>query len=280
MGSAIAANLVKAGFTVHGYDPLPAARAALARAGGTPTSSPEDTIQAAAFLILCLPNDAALADIARRVAAVGAKGLRVAETSTLSLEAKQRAAELLHPSGIILLDCPLSGTGAQAANRDLAVYASGDAQAIAAMQPVFDGFARVTYNIGAFGNGMRMKLMANLLVAIHNISAAEALLMGQRMGIDMDLAVKVLADGAGGSRMLEVRGPVMSAGTWDAATMKVATWQKDMKLIGAALAEGNVPAPLFNACVPVYNAAMGMGHGEADTAAVYDVLDRMSARAR
>jgi putative dehydrogenase len=148
------------------------------------------------------------------------------------------------------------------------------------MQEVFDGYARVTYRIGAFGNGMRMKLMANLLVAIHNISAAEALLMGQRMGIDMDLAVKVLADGAGGSRMLQVRGPAMSAGTWDEATMKVSTWQKDMKLIAAALAEANVPAPLFNACVPVYNAAMGMGHGESDTAAVYDVLEKMSAPGR
>jgi 3-hydroxyisobutyrate dehydrogenase-like beta-hydroxyacid dehydrogenase len=280
MGSAIAANLVQAGYTVLGYDPLAAARRALLRAGGTPTENPEDTIRASQFLVLCLPSDAALGDLARRIAAVGARGLCVAETSTLNLEAKQRAAELLQPSGITLLDCPLSGTGAQAVNKDLAVYASGDPSAIEAMQPVFDGFARVTYNIGAFGNGMRMKLMANLLVAIHNISAAEALLMGQRMGIDMDLAVKVLADGAGGSRMLEVRGPVMSAGTWDAATMKVSTWQKDMKLIAAALAEGNVPAPLFNACIPVYHAAMGMGHGDADTAAVYDVLDKMSAPGR
>jgi 3-hydroxyisobutyrate dehydrogenase-like beta-hydroxyacid dehydrogenase len=280
MGSAIAANLIRSGFTVLGYDPLPAARQALARAGGTPTDNPEDAVRAAEFLVLCLPSETALGDLARRIAAVGARGLRVAETSTLSLEAKQRAAELLQASGITLLDCPLSGTGAQAVNRDLAVYASGDTSAIEAMQPVFDGFARVTYNIGAFGNGMRMKLMANLLVAIHNISTAEALLMGRRMGIDMDLAVKVLADGAGGSRMLEVRGPVMSAGTWDEATMKVSTWQKDMKLIAAALAERNVPAPLFNACVPVYNAAMGMGHGDADTAAVYDVLDRMSAPER
>jgi 3-hydroxyisobutyrate dehydrogenase-like beta-hydroxyacid dehydrogenase len=280
MGSAIAANLIRSGFTVLGYDPLPAARQALARAGGTPTDNPEDAVRAAGFLVLCLPSETALGDLARRIAAVGARGLRVAETSTLSLEAKQRAAELLQASGITLLDCPLSGTGAQAVNRDLAVYASGDTSAIEAMQPVFDGFARVTYNIGAFGNGMRMKLMANLLVAIHNISTAEALLMGRRMGIDMDLAVKVLADGAGGSRMLEVRGPVMSAGTWDEATMKVSTWQKDMKLIAASLAERNVPAPLFNACVPVYNAAMGMGHGDADTAAVYDVLDRMSAPER
>lgn len=277
MGSAISANLVKAGFPVVGYDPLPAARAALQAAGGKAATVPEDAICPARFLVLCLPNDAALCDVSRQIAAAGAEGLRVAETSTLTIPAKQHAADLLAARGITLLDCPLSGTGAQALTRDLAVYASGEAAAIEAMKDVFDGFARVTYNIGAFGNGMRMKLMANLLVAIHNISAAEALLMGQRMGIDMDLAVKVLSDGAGGSRMLQVRGPAMSAGTWDEATMKVSTWQKDMKLIAAALADANVPAPLFSACIPVYNAAMGMGHGDSDTAAVYDVLEKMSA---
>jgi len=280
MGSAISANLVKAGFPVVGYDPLPAARAALASAGAEAATAAEDAIRSAEFLILSLPSDAVLCDVSRQIAAVGAEGLRVAETSTLTIPGKQKAADLLASRGITLLDCPLSGTGAQAVTRDLAVYASGDPAAIEAMREVFDGFARVTYNIGAFGNGMRMKLMANLLVAIHNISAAEALLMGQRMGIDMDLAVKVLADGAGGSRMLQVRGPAMSAGSWDDATMKVSTWQKDMKLIAAELAEANVPAPLFSACIPIYNAAMGMGHGESDTAAVYDVLEKMSALRR
>jgi 3-hydroxyisobutyrate dehydrogenase-like beta-hydroxyacid dehydrogenase len=276
MGSAISANLVKAGFTVYGYDPSEQARQVLDGNGSKATATAEETIRQSRYLVLCLPSEAALAQVAEQIAAAGQAGLLVAETSTLPIEAKQRAAEVVQAKGITLLDCPLSGTGGQALNKDLAVYASGDRDAIEALEPVFQGFARVTYNIGEFGNGMRMKLMANLLVAIHNVSTAEALLLGARVGIDLDLAVKVLSDGAGGSRMLEVRGPIMSAGTWDEATMKVSIWQKDMKLIAAALAGANVPAPLFNATVPVYNAAMGMGHGDADTAAVYDVLARMS----
>jgi putative dehydrogenase len=278
MGSAISANLIEAGLKVYGYDPAEAARAMLTRSRGTATTDAEETIRQSRYLLLSLPSEAALAEVTEQIARAGRPGLLVAETSTLPIEAKQQAADVLKGHGIILLDCPLSGTGAQAVSRDLAIYASGNPAAIGAMAPIFDGFARVTYNVGAFGNGMRMKLMANLLVAVHNVSTAEALLMGSRMGIDMDLAVKVLADGAGGSRMLEVRGPVMSARTWDDATMKVSTWQKDMKLISAALAMANVPAPLFSASIPVYNAAMGMGHGNADTAAVYDVLERMSAR--
>lgn len=277
MGSAMTANLVKAGFQVFGYDPVAAARKQLSADGGTATDDALAAIRPARFLLLSLPNVAALDLVTAQIVEAGQPGLVVAETSTLPVDAKERARDALQARGITLLDCPLSGTGAQAVNRDLAVYASGDAAAIAAMQPVFDGFARVTYVIGAFGLGMQMKLMANLLVSIHNVAAAEALLMGARLGIDMDMAVRVLSDGAGGSRMLQVRGPMMAARTWDQATMKVTTWQKDISLIAAALEAANVPAPLFNAAIPVYNAAKGMGHGNADTASVYHVLERMSA---
>jgi 3-hydroxyisobutyrate dehydrogenase-like beta-hydroxyacid dehydrogenase len=175
-----------------------------------------------------------------------------------------------------MLDCPLSGTGAQAVHKDLTVYASGPKAAIKQLAPVFEGFSKRTFNLGAFGNGMKMKLMANLLVAIHNVSTAEALLLGQRWGIRPQDAVKVLSDGAGGSRMLQVRGPLMQDEGWLTATMKVGIWQKDMQLIAAALADAQVPAPLFAATVPIYNAAMALGHAEHDTAAVFDVLSRMS----
>ncbi|MFM8767983.1 MAG: NAD-binding protein, partial [Rubrivivax sp.] len=97
-----------------------------------------------------------------------------------------------------------------------------------------------------------------------------------RWGIRPSDAVKVLAGGAGGSRMLQVRGPLMENEGWKDATMKIAVWQKDMKLIGDALRANGVPAPLFAATVPLYDAAMGLGHGLHDTAAVFDVLAKMS----
>ena len=276
MGSAMTANLVRAGFEVFGYDPVKPARDQLAADGGFAMPDARGAIREADVLLLSLPGEAALESVTADILAAARPGLVVVETSTLAVDTKLKAHDALKARGIVMLDCPISGTGAQALTRDLAIYASGDAAAIARVQPVLDAFARVTYVIGDFGKGMHMKLMANLLVSIHNLSTAEALLMGSRMGIDMDTAIRVLSDGAGGSRMLEVRGPLMSERSWDQATMKVSTWQKDIKLITAALAEANVPAPLFNAAIPIYNAAMGMGHGNADTAAVYDVLERMS----
>jgi putative dehydrogenase len=275
MGSAMSANLVKAGFTVYGYDPVAKARSNLAKAGGVACNSATEVAQQARLLVLSLPNDAALDQVCQDLIAAGRRKIVAAETSTLPEATKQRAHDLLAAKGITLLDCPLSGTGAQARNRDLAVYASGDAAAIKSMAAVFEGFARARYDVGGFGNGTRMKLVANLLVAIHNVSTAEALIMGSRCGLDPATIVKVVADGAGGSRMFQVRGPMMVDRSWDQATMKVSTWQKDMRLINELLTRTDTPAPLFAACMPIYNAAMALGHGSDDTASVYSVLEHM-----
>jgi L-threonate 2-dehydrogenase len=275
MGSAMAANLVKAGFEVFGYDPVAKAGTRLKKAGGQVCQSAAEVAAHASHIVLSLPSEAALEQVCDELIASKSKGLIVAETSTLPEAAKMRARDVLAKHGITLLDCPLSGTGAQAITRDLAVYASGDSKAIQSFAPYFDGFARVRYDVGAFGNGMRMKLVANLLVAIHNISTAEAILMGVRSGLDAAMVVKVVADGAGGSRMFQVRGPTMVDRSWGEATIKVSTWQKDMRLINDALQATETPAPLFSTCMPIYNAAMALGHGADDTAAVYAVLERL-----
>jgi L-threonate 2-dehydrogenase len=274
MGSAMAANLIKAGFDVYGYDPMQKACTRLKKAGGHVCSNATEVAQNCRYIVLSLPSVAALDQVCEELIASKSKGLVVAETSTLPDVDKTRALERLAKHGITLLDCPLSGTGAQALTRDLAVYASGDAKAIKAFAPVFDGFARIVYDVGAFGNGMKMKLVANLLVAIHNVSTAEAILMGVRSGLKAADVVKVVADGAGGSRMFQVRGPTMVNRTWDEATMKVSIWQKDMRMINDALQATDTPAPLFSATLPIYNAAMALGHGMDDTAAVYAVLER------
>ena len=275
MGSAMAANLIRAGFQVSGFDPSAKARQQFKAAGGKPCRNPEELVESVQVVITSLPNSAALKQSAEILASSGRKGLLVIETSTLDHRDKEAARVIAAKSGVVLLDCPLSGTGAQAKRKDLTVYASGSKADIKRLAPVFEGFSKAHFDLGAFGNGMKMKLMANLLVAIHNVSTAEALLLGQRWGISPRKAVEVLSDGAGGSRMLQVRGPFMEDEGWKEVTMKISVWQKDMFLISQALAETQVAAPLFAATVPIYNAAMGMGHESHDTAAVFDVLSRM-----
>ena len=161
-----------------------------------------------------------------------------------------------------MLDCPLSGTGAQAKVRDLAVYASGARSAYRRCVPVFEAFARTHYFLGPFGAGSKMKFLANLLVAIHNVSAAEALVLGMKAGLDPATMVKVLGDGAGASRMLQIRGPMMARNDYRDATMKVGVWQKDMRIITEFARELDCPTPLFAATTSIYNAAMALGFAE------------------
>jgi L-threonate 2-dehydrogenase len=170
----------------------------------------------------------------------------------------------------------LSGTGAQARTKDLSVYASGPKQAVAKVVPVFEGFSRTNYYVGDFGTGSKMKFIANLLVAIHNVSSAEAVVMGKKAGIDPAMLVKVIGDGAGSSRMLQVRGPMMASGDYSDATMKVEVWQKDMQIITDFARELDCPTPLFAVTAPLYNAAMAQGFALQDTGSVCAVLERMA----
>jgi putative dehydrogenase len=276
MGSAISANLVRAGFPVGGYDVLARRRTEARISGVVPARSVRDLARRAPIVIASLPSAQALLDVSAELAAIGNAGQVVIETSTLPIAVKEGARKLLARRGVTLLDCPLSGTGAQAKTKDLAVYASGPRAAYRRCVPVFEGFARAHYFLGAFGTGSKMKFLANLLVAIHNVSTAEAMVLGMKAGLDPDTMVKVLGDGAGSSRMLQVRGPMMARGDYSAAAMKVGVWQKDMRIIGEFARDLDCPTPLFAATTPIYNAAMAQGFAEADTASVCAVLEGLA----
>jgi 3-hydroxyisobutyrate dehydrogenase-like beta-hydroxyacid dehydrogenase len=279
MGSAIARNLLAAGSAVAGYDIDPARLAALAPAGLNPARSAAEVAAGADIVLTSLPSAAAL-DLTVSgpdgFLAAARKGLLVAELSTLPIEVKLRNRDALANAGIVLLDCPLSGTGAQAVTRDLAVFASGDRTAYERCEPVFGRFARASHYLGAFGNGSKMKFVANLLVAIHNVATAEAMVLGMKAGLDAETIRKVIASGAGNSRVFELRAPMMVANKYDPPTMKIDIWQKDMAVIAAFAASLGVATPLFAASAPVYNAAIGRNLGSQDTAAVCAVLEEMA----
>ena len=270
MGSAMAASLLRSGFRVHGYDVLAERRASLKKAGGFPCKSVSEVSSKAKIIITSLPSAAALHKVSSQL-----KGI-VIETSTLPIADKVKAEFVLGKRKSILLDCPLSGTGAQARSGDLVVYGSGDKAAFQKTLPVLKGFSRAQYFVGEFGNGSRMKFVANLMVAIHNVSAAEAFALGVKAGLDRKTIFKVAGDGAGASRMFQVRGPMMVAGDYRDATMKVEVWQKDMKIIGEFAAALGVATPLFNASAAIYNAAMAQGFARQDTASVCAVLERLA----
>lgn len=280
MGSAMSANLIQAGFKVLGYDVVPERRTEHRKAGGDDARTGREVAKNCDIAITSLPSSQALLDTATDFSKVSRKGQIMVETSTLPIGVKEQARELLAKRGAILLDCTLSGTGAQARAKDLIVYASGDRNSCDRIGPVLDGFARAHYYVGQFGAGTKVKFVANLLVAIHNVAAAEAMVLAMKSGLDPALVLKVVADGAGGSRMLQIRGPMMVKGDYSDVTMKVETWQKDMTIIGEYARKIDCPTPLFSASAAFYTAAMAMGHGAEDTGVVCAVLERMANHSR
>lgn len=279
MGGAISSNLLDAGYRVVGFDITADAKNAFEERGGELVSSPGLVVAKAPVTILSLPSAEVLLAVIEGddgIAALGLAGHIVLECSTLRIEDKEAGRVLLESAGITLLDCPLSGTGAQALNRDLAIYASGEKAAFERCREVFSAFARSQHYVGAFGSGMQMKLIANLLVAIHNVASAEAMALGMRAGLDPEQLYDVIRDGAGTSRVFEMRAPMMRDGVFEPATMKLDVWQKDMALITDFVRDLGLPAPTFEATRPLYDAALADGLGKLDTAAVCTVLQRLA----
>ncbi|MGB6996807.1 MAG: NAD(P)-dependent oxidoreductase, partial [Pseudolabrys sp.] len=274
MGGAFARNLVTAGWRVVGYDPNPARRREARRAGVDLANNAVEVASAVPIILTSLPKPQALTETVQEIAAAKLRSKVVVEMSTFTISDKEKAARTLHRAGHVMIDCPVSGTGSQAKNRDLVFYASGNAKTIARLRPVLMAFGRNVFNVGEFGNGSRMKYVANLLVAINNVAAAEAMVLGMKAGLDPGMIVDLVRAGAGNSRVFELRAPMMAKGRYDDVTMKISVWDKDMQVIGNYARKIRVPTPIFNATKGIYLKAMKSGLGSRDTAAVCAVLEK------
>jgi 3-hydroxyisobutyrate dehydrogenase len=283
MGSAMARNLLKEGFTVVGYDIRDEAIDEIVALGGERATSPRDVAERAGIVITSLATPAALTAVMSGndgIKTAKRNGQIIVECSTMSLEIKQRAYDALSAAGMVLLDCPLSGTGAQAARKDLVVFASGDQRAYERCRDVFAGMSRMQKYLGEFGNGSKMKFIANHLVTIHNVAAAEAIVLGIKAGLDAQQVYDVISDSAGSSRMFQVRGQMMVDSDYDNVTATISMQMKDIEIIGAYAAELGCAMPVFAASAQVYFAGHGQGRTKQDTAAVCAVIEDMSGLSR
>lgn len=271
MGLAMAQNLMRAGFVVYGYD-VDAKRKKMFKAvRGKVCRSVEDLAANVDVLIASLPSAQALMTVCRSLAGTAPRQLIVIETSTLPIKEKMAARRLLSPARMVMLDCPLSGTGSQAQTKDLVVYASGPNAAFKKVRGVLDGLSRAQFYLGAFGNGMKLKMVANYLVAIHNAAAAEALILAERAHLNLELVLAAIGDSAGQSKMWQIRGPRMAAADYT-PMMSMHLWQKDMGIISDFVADAGAPSPVFDRARAIYALAYQAGHGDSDSAVIHHFL--------
>ena len=276
MGGAFAKNLHATGWSIIGFDISSARCREAKRNGATIVDSAAAVAREARDVITSLPSPKALDAVSKELAQAKLKPRVVIDASTFAIEDKERAEQRLRKAGHIMLDSTVSGTGAQAKVNDLIFYASGDSKTIKRLRPMFRDFGREVYDLGVFGNGSKMKYVANLLVAIHNVAAAEAMVLGMKAGLDPQLVYKLANAGAGQSRMFELRGPMMVKNDYTNPTATISIFKKDLHVIGDFAKKLGVPVPLFRTTEPIYDKAMQSGHADHDTASVCAVLERMA----
>lgn len=279
MGSEFASHIAGAGVRTIGHDVLTGNMDRLASRGVASSASPGAVAQEADLIITSLPSAKVLEEVlfgAEGVVSAGRRGLLIAETSTLPLDVKESARARLAAAGIRMIDSPVSGTGSQAKTKDITIYTSGDVADCEAAALILAHFTRAVIRVGEFGAGSKLKYVANLMVTIHTLAAAEAVALAEKAGLDPVHVVEWLKGSGATSKMLEVRGSVMANASYATPMMKVDVFQKDLEIIGEFARKLGCPVPLFSASVPYFTAANSMGMGSYDVGAVVAILRQMA----
>ncbi|MGH7323258.1 MAG: NAD(P)-dependent oxidoreductase [Candidatus Rokuibacteriota bacterium] len=277
LGGAVASRLLEAGLEVVGYDTRPDVMRALSDRGLKAVASVAEAAAADAIFTILPSLDSAdavvrgpggLVETARR-------GATIIQMSTISPGLTRTLAGAAAARGLGFLDAPMSGTSAMVARGDCTIFVGGDRALLETCRPVFDAIARKTLHVGEIGQASLVKLVTNLLVGLNTAAVAEALVLGTKGGLDPARLLDILRESAAGSRMLDVRGPLMVQRRFE-PQMKADLFLKDFKLM---LDEGlrlGVALPLTSLAQQLTTAMVAAGHGGEDLAALITTLERMA----
>lgn len=274
MGLPIAVNLMQRGYAVVAYNR--SGSPDLVAAGGAMAKSPSEVARQCDVLISILPDVAAV----RAVVCDPATGTLTAlnpgtvhiEMSTIDVDAKLQIREEVRKHGGELLDCPISGSPGMVAPRLATTFASGEANAVERVRPVLDAISGRWVYSGDFGCGTHLKYVTNLLVAVHTVAAAEALVLARKSGLDLDLVQRSIDDSIGASAIWKQRGPLMQKREWLPAPGPIDTLHAILQQIEQYQETLEFEAPVFTAAKSIFDKAVADGRGHLDIASVHDQL--------
>jgi 3-hydroxyisobutyrate dehydrogenase len=276
IGLPIAENLIKSGYRVLGYR-----RSSLAdfeKAGGVSARSAADVGAQADIVLTCLPSADALDDVVQGKNGLvhsARPGQIVVELGSHLIPDKERQIVPLAAKGAVFIDGEVGGTPGMVTARRAVVYLAGDAEAASKVEPVIRGFTDVVHYFGPFGSASKVKLVNNLLVAVHIAATAEAMALGLKAGVDTDLMIKAIAAGSGGSTQFGIRAPWMAQRRFLPAQGDAVGLSHYFELIGDLADRAGVATPLLDRAVELYERCIEMGLGAHDNAVMVDVIGSM-----
>jgi 3-hydroxyisobutyrate dehydrogenase len=277
LGLPIAINLIQAGYKVVGY--RRSGMEEFVARGGQALDSPEAVTRQADILLLCLPSEKAQTEVlhgANGVVQALKPGQIVIELSTYGKAFKIEQARRIEERGGRVLESEVSGSPPMVALRKASLYLGGSATLVEECKPVLDAITAHHFHIGEFGSAVAMKLIANYLLSIHILAAAEAMNLGARAGFDPHMVAEVIKHGAGSSTMFAIRAPMMAARAFTPAIGPFVTLKKYLDLGGAMADELGAASPLFSAAAPYFYRAIDSDICDEDAAAVIKLLEAES----
>lgn len=274
MGGSYARFLIENNYKVYGLDPDSKNSNTFTSFGGILLYNINDLIDNCDVMVLSLPTVPIFKNVINEIENNGiVKDSKILiDMNTISLDDKLEAKNRLEKLNIHMIDAPVSGTGAQAKEKDIVVMSSGDKDIIDNCDQIFKSFTKKNIYVGEFGNGIKFKILANLLVTVHNTVTAEALLLGQKAGLEEKMIYEVLNAGAATSVMLDKRMPLMINKNYEPATASMRIFLKDIDVITDYLKSNNLNSPTFEAAASLYNQSKENIPITYDTAAIYEQL--------
>jgi 3-hydroxyisobutyrate dehydrogenase-like beta-hydroxyacid dehydrogenase len=276
IGLPIAENLIKSGYRVLGYR-----RGSLAefeQIGGVVARSPAEVGAQTDMVLTCLPSAEALDDVVQGkngLVHAARPGQIVVEFGSHLVPDKERQIAPLAEKGAVFLDGEVGGTPGMVRARKAVVYLAGDAEAAKKAEQVVRGFSDICHYFGAFGAASKVKLINNLLVTINLAATGEAMALAKKTGVDLDLLIKAVANGSGGSMQFGIRAPWMAQRRFLPAQGHTFGLSHYFDLIGDFADRVGVATPLFDRAIEVHQRVIDEGFGEYDHAVLVDVIGAM-----
>lgn len=273
IGLPICEHLIKGGYTVLGY--RRSSMADFEKLGGTAAGSPAEIAEKANIVFSCLPSDEALDEVIngpKGVLKSARPGQIVVEFGSHSVPVKKSYIAPLAAKGAIFIDGEVSGTPGMVAARKGAIYLSGDAEACETLEPIVKSFADVSLYLGPFGSSTTVKVINNIMVGLHIAGTAQAMAIGVRAGVDVDLMIKAIANGSGASSQFGIRAPWMAQRKFmpqHGSAPGLAHYLDRGKELADEL---GVDTPVLDCLIDVFHRAIP-GIGERDVAAIIEIFE-------
>ena len=274
IGEPMALNLIQSDYSVIGFDVVE--KPAFVAAGGVQAKTAAEVIEKTDVLVQSLPTVQALETTVDGLIEFGRNGQIIIEISSYPLKNKRAQASRLAEHGITMLDCEISGLPFMVADRTATIFQSGDQATIESVQVVFEAMTNKRVNLGEFGAATKMKLLANMMVAIHNSVAGEVLNLARKAGIDPNDASGSLSKSAAGSVTFSNKAPVMLSGKFESGAGPFRHMFSYLRRISALAKEVGASTPLLDTVHRYYETAEAEGRADQDIAAIIEMLEAES----